>query len=176
MMPELLLAFVISFVVLQLLVSIFGHFVTKIKIEEQSVNQSKCLDGCLDRNYTTWLNWSRFQSLESVGNLHLNWAVVVAQLVESLLLTPETRGSNPGIGIILSANCTKEKTKIEKKMLGMAHLLRKSSFELLMSKVVGSNPSRCRRFSSGSRGWGFKFCRVLDCFLLFIFLNRYSSQ
>ena len=52
----------------------------------------------------------------------LVWAVVVAQLVERSLLTPEIRGSNPDIGKTLSTNCTIEKTKIKKKRSGMAHL------------------------------------------------------
>ena len=34
------------------------------------------------------------------------WAVVVAQLVERSLLTPEIRGLNPKIGKILSTICT----------------------------------------------------------------------
>ena len=47
--------------------------------------------------------------------------VVVAQLVEQLLPTPEVRGSNPNFGKVLSANCNSiEKTKIKKKRLGMA--------------------------------------------------------
>ena len=50
-------------------------------------------------------------------------AVVVAQLVERSLPTPEVRGSNPDIGKVLSTNCTLEKTKIKKKRPGMAHLL-----------------------------------------------------
>ena len=37
------------------------------------------------------------------------WAVVVAQLVERLLLTPEIRSSNPEIVKNLSTNCTIEK-------------------------------------------------------------------
>ena len=53
-------------------------------------------------------------------------AVVVAQLVEWSILTPEARGSNPVIGKILSTklttNCIIEKTKIKKKWPGMAHL------------------------------------------------------
>ena len=49
--------------------------------------------------------------------------MVVAQLVEWLLPTPEICSSNPDIGEILSNNCTIEKTKIEKKRPGMAHLL-----------------------------------------------------
>ena len=52
---------------------------------------------------------------ESVG-----WAVVVAQLVEWLLLTPEIPYSNSDMGIILSTNCTIEKTKVKKKRPGMA--------------------------------------------------------
>ena len=48
--------------------------------------------------------------------------MVVAQLVEQSLLTPEIRGSNPDIGEILSTNYTIEKTKIKKKSPGMAHL------------------------------------------------------
>ena len=46
-------------------------------------------------------------------------AVVVAQLIEQSLPTPEIRGSNPDIGKILSANYTIEKTKIKKKRPGM---------------------------------------------------------
>ena len=54
-------------------------------------------------------------------------AVVLAQLVERLLLTPEVRGSNSVISQLLSdiyfftVNCI-EKTKIKKKRPGMAHL------------------------------------------------------
>ena len=40
--------------------------------------------------------------------------MVVAQLVERSLPTPEIRGSNPGTGEILSTNCALEKTKIKK--------------------------------------------------------------
>ena len=39
------------------------------------------------------------------------WAVVVAQLVEQLLPTPEIWGSNPNIGKILSTNCTFKKKR-----------------------------------------------------------------
>ena len=39
------------------------------------------------------------------------WAVVVAQLVEQLLSTPEIWGSNPNIGKILSTNCTFKKKR-----------------------------------------------------------------
>ena len=52
------------------------------------------------------------------------WAVVVAQLVEQSLPTPEISGSSPDFRIISSTNCTIEKTKINKKRPGMAHLLR----------------------------------------------------
>ena len=57
--------------------------------------------------------------------------MVVAQLVERSLPTPEIRGLNPDIGKILSTNCTIEKTKIKKKRLGMAHLLKKSKIRPL---------------------------------------------
>ena len=52
----------------------------------------------------------------------MSWAVVVAQLVEWSLPTPEISGSNPAFGEILSTNCQIEKTKIKKKRLGTAHL------------------------------------------------------
>ena len=52
-------------------------------------------------------------------------AVVVAQLVERLLSTPEIRGSNPDIGKILSTNCTIEKTKKKKKKAGNGPSLKK---------------------------------------------------
>ena len=45
--------------------------------------------------------------------LESHGAVVVVQLVEQLLPTPEIRGSNPEIGKVLSTNCTLEKTKIK---------------------------------------------------------------
>ena len=48
--------------------------------------------------------------------------MVVAQLVEQSLLTPEIRGSNPDIDKILSTNCSIESTKIKKKKPGMVHL------------------------------------------------------
>ena len=54
--------------------------------------------------------------------MELWWAVVVAQMVEWSLPTPEIRGSNPDNGKILSTNCTIEKKKIKKKRLGMANL------------------------------------------------------
>ena len=41
-------------------------------------------------------------------------AVVVAQLLDRSLLTPEIRGSNPDIGKSLSTNCTIDKTKTKK--------------------------------------------------------------
>ena len=49
-------------------------------------------------------------------------AVVVGQLVERSLPTPEIRSSNPDISEILSSNCKIEQTKINKKRPGMAHL------------------------------------------------------
>ena len=51
-------------------------------------------------------------------------AEVVAQLVEQALLTPEVRGSKPVIGkiyIVRSLSTVSKKTKIKKKMQGMAH-------------------------------------------------------
>ena len=52
--------------------------------------------------------------------------MVVAQLVERSLPSPEIRDSKPVIGKILciklSTNCIIEKTKIKKTRLGMAHL------------------------------------------------------
>ena len=65
-------------------------------------------------------------------NIGATRAVVVAQLVERLLLTPEIRGSNPEIGEILSTNCTIEMSKINKKRLGMA----------LHKKIIGATDSR----------------------------------
>ena len=52
--------------------------------------------------------------------------VVVVQLAERSLPTPDIPGSNPDIGkeinqMYLSANCYPEKTKIKKKRPGMAH-------------------------------------------------------
>ena len=45
-------------------------------------------------------------------------AVVVAQLVERSLPTPEICGSNPDIGKILSTNCPIEKHKYKEKENG----------------------------------------------------------
>ena len=58
-------------------------------------------------------------------------AVVVAQLVERSLPTPEIHGVNPDIGKILSTNCTIEKTKIKKKSHGMAHFKKKENKTLI---------------------------------------------
>ena len=55
-------------------------------------------------------------------NKEQNYAVVVAQLVEQSLLTPEIRGLNPVIGKMLSpklsTNCIIEKTKKKEKVAG----------------------------------------------------------
>ena len=51
--------------------------------------------------------------------------MVVAQLVEQRLPTPEIRGSNT---YAKSTNCTIEKTKIKKKRPGMVHLKKLSLF------------------------------------------------
>ena len=63
------------------------------------------------------------------NNTSVEWAVVVAQLVERLLLIPEVRGSNPVIGknlfiywTIVNCQLCIEKTKIKKKRPRMAHL------------------------------------------------------
>ena len=49
--------------------------------------------------------------------------MVMAQLAERSLPTPEVPGLNPNIRKVLSTNCNKiEKTKIKKKRPGMAHL------------------------------------------------------
>ena len=64
--------------------------------------------------------------------LDIFWGVVVvAQLVERSLLTPEVRSSNPVIGKLLldiyliTVNWI-EKTRMKKKRPGMAHLKKKS--------------------------------------------------
>ena len=60
----------------------------------------------------------QFYNVGNICKMSLSWAVVVAQLVERLLPTPEVRGSNPVIGKKLywtfNVNCF-EKTKIKKK-------------------------------------------------------------
>ena len=75
-----------------------------------------------------WFKISHRQNL--ISNIFTVWAVVVAQLVERSLLTPEVRGSNPVIGNnlywIFSVNCI-EKTKIKKKRPGLAHFLKITS-------------------------------------------------
>ena len=71
----------------------------------------------------------QFYNVGNICKMSLSWAVVVAQLVERLLPTPEVRGSNPVIGKLLywifnylpTVNCI-ERTKIKKKRPGMAHL------------------------------------------------------
>ena len=64
--------------------------------------------------------------------------MVVAQLVEWSIPTPEIHGLNPDIGKILSTNCTIEKTKIKKKRPGMAH-------QLTAEKVPGFEPGLLRQ-------------------------------
>ena len=73
--------------------------------------------------------------------------VVVAQLAEWSLLTPEVRCSNHvnGQNFILNMCLllTVEKTKIKEKRLEMAHLknlLKTASSHVAMASVVGSNP------------------------------------
>ena len=61
--------------------------------------------------------------------LFIDWAVVVAQLVERSLPIPEVRGSNPfisnNLNLTFTVNCI-EKRKIRKKRPGMAHFLKKN--------------------------------------------------
>ena len=68
---------------------------------------------------------SQFSTLKGSRRTNTR-AVVVAQLVELLLLTPEIRGFIPDIGKILSTNWTIEKTKIKKKKPGMDRLYKES--------------------------------------------------
>ena len=58
----------------------------------------------------------------------LSWAVVVVQLVEWSLPTPEICGSNLVFGKVLPTNCIIEKTKIMKKRPGTAHLKKLNVF------------------------------------------------
>ena len=55
--------------------------------------------------------------------------MVVAQLVQQSVPTPEICGSNPDIGKNLSSNCTLEKMRIKKKRPGMAYLKKVSKKE-----------------------------------------------
>ena len=71
--------------------------------------------------------------------------MVVAQLVELLLPTPEIRGSNPDIGKILSTNCTIEKTKIKKKKPGMAHLKKRFHYFTKFDNLRLKNESQVLR-------------------------------
>ena len=67
--------------------------------------------------------------------------MVVAQFVEHWLLTPETRGSNPNFGKILSnyeLHIEKEKTKMKKKRPGMAHLKNKYTLQIKVSWFTAS--------------------------------------
>ena len=68
--------------------------------------------------------WARFP-FAAVGGRKTNnpsrWAVVVAQLAERSLPTPEFRGLNPNIGKVLSTNCRFKKNSKDEKKLGMAH-------------------------------------------------------
>ena len=71
------------------------------------------------------------------------WAVVVAQLVEQLLPTPDIRGSNPDMGKILSTKCTLEKTKIKKKRPGMSHLQKSYLYAHLVTDFVHYSSLLC---------------------------------
>ena len=67
------------------------------------------------------------------------WAVVLAQLVEQLLPTPEVCCSNPVIGKkfywMFAVNCI-EKTKIMKKRPGLAHIFLKKRIEKKLLKFT----------------------------------------
>ena len=88
----------------------------------------------LDLRFGEFFNWRlnkpghifqfhfSIQRLLKFPNLETTWAVVVAQLVDRLLPSPEVHGLNLVIGKILSTNSIIEKTKINKKRPGKAHL------------------------------------------------------
>ena len=75
--------------------------------------------------------------------------MVLAQLVEWSLSTPEIGGSNPNIGKILSTYGTIEKTKIKKNRPGMAHLLKQLllGFQLQLYQRPGSTSLRAKTLS-----------------------------
>ena len=102
-------------------------------------------------------------------------AVVVAQLAERSLRTPEIRGLNPDIGNILnilSVNCYPEKTKVKKKRPGMAHFFKKkegggettTSFLSIETKTV-SNSGTHISFLSTSGSFS-HFLETIDGFLI----------
>ena len=73
-------------------------------------------------------------------------AVVVAQLAERSLPSPEIGGSNPNIGnkvfwMYLSVNCNEENTKIKKKRPGLAHFFKKQKINDLKAKKSCSSRS-----------------------------------
>ena len=69
--------------------------------------------------------------------------MVVAQLVEQTLPTPEIRSLNQDIDEILTTNCTIEKTKIKQKWPGMAHLFLKISLLLFhLSETLAKENGR----------------------------------
>ena len=65
-------------------------------------------------------------------------AVVVAQLVERSIPTPEIRSWNPDIDKILSTNCINEKTNKKKKRPGMAHLKKASTLSNHRQQIIDS--------------------------------------
>ena len=70
----------------------------------------------------------------------INLGVVVAQLTERSLPTPEIRSSNPNVDdkifcTYLSVNSNPKKTKMKKKRLGMAYLKRKEFGQLQASSL-----------------------------------------
>ena len=84
-------------------------------------------------------------------------AVVVAQLTEWSLPTPEIRSSNPDIGneifqTYLSVNCYSEKTKIKKKKPGMAHSKKyRQTFPSSNSKYHFIHLSACQGLETSRR-------------------------
>ena len=77
---------------------------------------------------------------------YLARAVVVAQLVERSLPTPEIRGSNPNIGkIYLPIVIKLKKTKIKKKRPGMAHLSKKK-IRYLAAWAINLKKDHCTSF------------------------------
>ena len=63
-------------------------------------------------------------------------AVVVAQLVERLLPTPEIGGSNPNIGKTLSTNCTFKKKRRKYRKRGWEWPIFKKKFQTVILAIT----------------------------------------
>ena len=77
--------------------------------------------------------------LPTIGKKNASWAVVMAQLVEQSLLTPDVRGSNPVISKLhivhlFTVNCI-EKTKIKKKEAGNTIFKNKKNSSVLSRRM-----------------------------------------